>query len=505
MADNILQSAGRTSNYTFGAGGMPADMGPFIGEVMNNVDPTRSGRVQVYIKQFSGGDKTNEKLWRTVSYVSPFAGASPKSSTSKGTGTYGNTNNQMSYGMSANPPDVGVKVVCFFVAGDPTVGGFYIGTLQEQGMNHMTPAVGASTNYANQNTNQEAYFAKSPQQPVIEINNAPQNTEVVNDPKFFNQLKPVHSYLASSMFQQGLTNDPIRGPITSSSQRESPSNAYGMSTPGRAIYQGGLDDNTIKQKLASGAITQQDIQVIGRKGGHSLVMDDGDIGGKNAMVRIRTAKGHQITMSDDGNCFYIAHASGQAWLEFGQEGTLDVYTTNSINLRTEGTINLHADKDINMYAAGSINMKSKVSTTLQSEGKFTCANEGLMSLFSATSIGVKSNGELAIDGKLASVLSQGELILQGAQVEINPGSAPSVPVPDSLPMYTMPDSSFDTSTGWAVSSTGIESIVTRAPSHEPWPYHNQGVQVEVKLGNGSNAIPPGAPTIPAGTTITRTS
>ena len=505
MADNIQKSAGRISNYKFDAGGMPTEMGPFVGEVMNNVDPTRSGRVQVYISQFGGGDKTNRSAWKTVSYVSPFAGASPKSSTSTGAGTYGNTNNQMSYGMSANPPDIGVKVICFFVAGDPTVGGFYIGTLQEQGMNHMTPAIGAAPQYATQNENQAAYFNKSPQQPVIEINNAPQNTEVVNDPKFFKQTKPVHSYVASVMFQQGLTNDPIRGPVTSSSQRESPSNAYGMSSPGRAIYQGGLDDNTIQQKLASGAVSEKDIQVIGRKGGHSFVMDDGDIAGKNSMVRLRTAKGHQITMSDDGNCFYICHANGQVWLEFGQEGTLDVYTTNSINMRTEGTINLHADKDININAGGSVNMKSKTSTTLQSQGTFTCANEGLMTLFSATKIGVKSNGQLALDGKASSILSKGELILQGAQVEINPGSAPSVPVPDGLIVYTMPDASFDNSTGWAVSSTGIESIVTRAPAHEPWPYHNQGVQVNVKLSKGANSPPPGAPDVPAGTTITRTS
>ena len=505
MADNIQQSAGRIANYKFDAGGMPTEMGPFIGEVMNNVDPTRSGRVQVYIQQFGAGDKTNKSLWRTVSYVSPFAGASPKSSTSTGAGTFGNTNNQMSYGMSANPPDIGVKVICFFVAGDPTVGGFYIGTLQEQGMNHMTPAIGAAPQYATQNVNQEAYFNKSPQQPVIEINNAPQNTAVVNDPKFFNQQKPVHSYVASVMFQQGLTNDPIRGPITSSSQRESPSNAYGMSTPGRPIYQGGLNDNTIQQQLSSGKITEKDLQVIGRKGGHSLVMDDGDIGGKNSMVRIRTAKGHQITMSDDGNCFYISHANGQVWLEFGQEGTLDVYTTNSINLRTEGTINLHADKDININAGGNINMRSKVETTLESEGNFTCANEGLLTLYSGTNIGLKSNGKLALDGKSTSLLSQGVLTLQGAKVDINPGSAPTVPVPPGLIEYTMPNATFDSSTGWAVSSTGIKSIVTRAPSHEPWPYHNQGVQVNVNLSNGTNSAPPGAPTVPAGTSITRKS
>ena len=506
MPDNIQKSKGITANYRNDAGGMPADQGPYIGEVMNNVDPTRSGRLQVYIKQFAGGiKKTDSSSWCTVSYVSPFAGASPKSSSSAGTGTFGNTNNQMSYGMSSSPPDIGVKVICFFVKGDKTVGGYYTGCIQEQGMNHMTPAIAASKNYATQNTNQETYFANSPQQPVIEINNAPENTAVVGNPQFFNQPKPVHSYLASALFQQGLSNDPIRGPITSSAQRESPSNAHGMSTPGRPIYQGGLNDATIKQQLASGALKEQDVQVIGRKGGHSLVMDDGDLAGTNSMVRIRSAKGHQITMSDDGNCFYIAHANGQVWIEFGQEGTLDVYTTNSINLRTEGTMNLHADKDFNVYAGGNINMKSQVSTTMESEGTFTCANKDVLKLFSETSIGVKSNGQLALDGQTASILSGGDLIIQGSQVDINPGSAPTVSVPQGLVEYTMPDGTFDTSTGWVVDPAGLQSIVTRAPGHEPWPYHNQGVQASVKLGDGSNSSPPGAPTVPAGVTITKTS
>jgi hypothetical protein len=501
--ENIQKSRGRLSNYKFDAGGMPTEFGPFVGEIMNNVDPTRSGRVQVYIEQFGSGDKQDRSLWRTVSYVSPSAGASPKSSTSTGVGTYGSTNNQMSYGTSSSVPDIGVNVLCFFVAGDPTQG-YYLGTIQQQGMNHMTPAIGAVSNFVPQNENQSTYFSKAPQQPVIEINNAPQNVATTENPKFFEQPKPVHSYLASVMFQQGLTNDPIRGPITSSSQRESPSNAHGTSTPGRPIYQGGLQDTTIVSQLKSGSVTEQDIQVVGRKGGHSFVMDDGDISGKNSLVRIRTAKGHQVTMSDDGNCFYIAHANGQVWLEFGQEGTLDVYTTNSINLRTEGTINLHADKDFNVYAGGNINMKSKLGTTLESEGFFTSSSKAAMKLFSEATIGVKSNGQLALDSQGGSWNSAGDLILQGTTVEINPGFAPGVDVPNPLTEYTMPDSMFAANSGWKVSADGIKSIVTRAPAHEPWPYHNQGVKAEVSLSTGSNTIPPGAPTIPAGTTITKT-
>jgi len=68
----------------------------------------------------------------------------------------------------------------------------------------------------------------------------------------------------------------------------------------------------------------------------------------------------------------------------------------------------------------------------------------------------------------------------------------------------MPDSTFKASSGWNVNASKLKSIVTRAPTHEPWPYHNRGVKNDVNLADGPNTIPPGAPSIPAGTTITKT-
>jgi len=47
----------------------------------------------------------------------------------------------------------------------------------------------------------------------------------------------------------------------------------------------------------------------------------------------------------------------------------------------------------------------------------------------------------------------------------------------------------------------LETIVPRAPTHEPYPYHNLGVDVKVKLEQGKPAPPPGAPVVPAGVVI----
>jgi hypothetical protein len=254
-----------------------------------------------------------------VKYCSPFYGAT-KQSGAQGVGSY--PGNRNSYGMWFTPPDLGTRVLCFFVSGDPTTGGYYLGCIPEDGINHMIPAIGASANYATNNPTQQQLLSDVPTAAVTEINDI--DPAFTNSPRFFDQKKPVQSTVEGILFQQGLAKDPIRGPIKSSAQRESPSNCYGISTPGKPIYQGGYDEKTFKQALERGQVRLQDIAVIGRQGGHTFVMDDGDIDGKDTLIRIRTAKGHQITMSDDGDSFFITHANGQTWMEFGKSGTVDV-------------------------------------------------------------------------------------------------------------------------------------------------------------------------------------
>jgi len=503
--ENIQRTTGQPTNYKMDRGGMPTEMGPFIGKVMNNVDPTRSARLQVYIELFGGADPMNDKLWRTVNYCPPFYGSTPAGA-SAGTGAFEQGNPQ-SYGMWFTPPDIGTQVICFFIGGDPSQG-YYMGCIPDQGIIHMIPAIGSvdKAQAVTQNDTQASYFSSSTRLPVTEINNS--NTAIADNPKYFDQKKPVHSYVAGILFQQGLINDQVRGSIGSSSQRESPSGCYGISTPGRAIYQGGIGAGPGGEEAIDGtklkSVQPTAANVIARRGGHTFVMDDGDLQGKDNLVRIRTSKGHQITMSDDGDCLYICHANGQSWIELGLEGTLDVYTTNSVNLRSQGTINLHADENINMFAGGKINMKSTGGTIMQSDADMSISNKGALTLFSQGSIGLKTSGTLAINSQLGSWAAGSTLSLNGSTLNLNGGSKIQVETPKGLTKYLLPSVEFNASLGWVAQPTGTESIVTRAPTHEPYPYHNQGIATSVKLGGAAPTPPPDAPTVPAGVTITKT-
>lgn len=497
MAEEIQRSRGRPSNYKTDRGGMPNDPGPFLGVVKNNIDPTRTGRLQVYIEAFADGGENDDSKWITVSYLPSFYGATPPgNSGTADTGKY--PGNQNSYGMWFTPPDLGVTVVCLFINGDRSQG-YYIGVVPENGVTHMIPAIGAEANYVTENANQATYFAKAALLPVTEINTS--NTKLDNSSRFYDQAKPVHSVVASAFFQQGVAEDIERGPIRSSSQRESPSAVFGVSTPGVPIYQGGLTPKDTRQKLNSGAVKPSDVAVIGRMGGHTLVMDDGDIDGNNQLFRLRTAKGHQITMNDSGNFLHIMHANGQTWLEFGVEGTVDIYSSNSVNIRTQGDINLHADRDINMFAGRNINAKANNSITAEAVVDMTLSANNAMKLYSKATIGIKADGTLALQSEGGSWSGGGSLAFSAGGIDLNGPAAASVAAPTPIPKREFDDTAFTTSAGWKVEKNSLETIVSRAPTHEPYPYHNKGVNIQVEFEEGQPDPPPGAEPVPAGVEI----
>ena len=487
MPESIRRTKGRAASYRFDRGGTPADPGPFVGVVKNNVDPARMGRLQVYIEQFSGGDESDESLWRTVSYLPPFYGSTfvPGSAPS-GPGTF--LTNQQSYGMWFTPPDLGVSVICFFVEGDPNQG-YYLGVIPDEGINHMIPAIGASRKFSLSPEQQAAIPALADAEilPVTEINAS--NDAFTQDPRFFDKIKPVHSYLAAVLFQQGLINDTVRGPITSNSQRESPSTVYGFSTPGRPIYQGGASDQDIRQQLETEQIRPQDITVIGRRGGHSLVMDDGDLTGRDNLIRIRTAKGHQITMSDEADCLYIIAANGQTWIELGTEGTVDVYSTNSVNVRSQGEINLHADKNININAGENLNIRAG-NIQIESENTATLSSVSDLTFFSKTKIGVLSDGSIALDCERGGWKCAAGLTMKASRIDLNGGAAPeSVTEPSAIVQYKLDDTKYSAELGWQIEPASLDTIVQRAPTHEPYPYHNRGVPVEIEVNAQTNEPP----------------
>lgn len=471
MAENINKGLGQGNAYKFDKGGTVVTPGPLVGVVKNNIDPTRSGRIQVYLETY-GGDPEDSSAWRTLNYMSPYLGITNQNNKSYGTAETGDFYNRQSYGMWFTAPDLGTKVLCFFANGDPNQG-YYLGSIMEPGIGHMIPAIGASTNYVKDSGIGASITAA--RLPVTEINS--KSTDISEDPQFFNRQKPIHSAVFSQLFfQQGLQNDQIRGVIGSNSQRESPSHVFGFSTPGEPIY---ADANKVN--------------VLGRKGGHSFVMDDGDSNGNDQLVRIRTAAGHQITLSDSGESISIHHSNGESWIELGKEGTLDVYSTNSVNVRTRGTINLHADKDINMHAGGSINMLSN--QYIKQESTYISQRASAeLKLYSKLKLVARSDNLLAIDAQELGSFDGGKnMVLHADCISLNSGAGVPVSAATSIRKNQVADVTSFGDQGWQATARALETITTRAPTHEPWPYHGLGTQ------NSIDYSPPSSTSLPTAT------
>ena len=485
MAYDEIKPRGSTKASQPNAGGAVLRSVPLFGIVKDNIDPIRSGRLQVYISDLGGLDPDDSNSWVTVSYMTPFYGVTTPSGANTGYGEY--IKNPNSYGMWNSQPDLGTTVICIFINGDPNYG-FWIGCVPQPEALQMVPAIGGTDNIV-ANAGEAKGLGGAIRLPVVNLNT--NNAGIANSNKFLTDAKPVHSYVASILAQQGLIRDPIRGVIGSSAQRETPSRVgWGVSTPGRPIYEGGFTDETIADAATSGK--GAGLKVVARRGGHTLVMDDGDILGRDQLVRIRSSLGHQILMSDDGQTLFIIHANGQSYVELGKEGTIDMYSTNSFNVRTQGDLNLHADNNININAGKQLNISADT-IAINSENQTTQKVGTDFSLYASGTFTTKVDGKMSFaSGADSSFYSDAITYFNGSKINLNTGASSLVPQEvKPLPIVAHTDTLNDATKGWLAAPGKLLSIVSRAPAHAPWSSANQGV--DVKVNNNASAALPAAP------------
>ncbi|MBR20705.1 MAG: hypothetical protein CMA64_11285 [Euryarchaeota archaeon] len=298
-----------------------------LAEVMDNVDYARLGRLRVFI-QGSQADKTNANNWRTVIWTSPFAGATNpssliKSDDAENENMYAAT--QTSYGMWMIPPDVGNIVVVAFVNGREN-NGVCLGCVFQPSINHMIPGIAKG----------KTTTTNAPTVPVAEVNRAGAEAQNMNIFEKLDKTKmpdhlskgtsdnvrrPAHTPFYDRLLVQGLENDNIRGLTDASARRESPSNVFGILTPG----------------------------------GHQFIMDDKS-GGSH--MRFRTAGGAQVLMDDNTSTVYVTNTNGTAWVELTGDGKIELWGADSISMRSEKDFNVRADRDINIESGRHINIKT---------------------------------------------------------------------------------------------------------------------------------------------------
>jgi hypothetical protein len=464
----------------------------------------------------------------TVSYASPFFGQSYGTDDALDPDTPFQSG--QSYGMWFVPPDIGCTVLVTFVAGDLNRG-YWFACVYNTPSHHMVPGLGRSIAGAKEGTRNpgDSLSSKLTSDSVLPVVEADiSESTIFGADGFVKTPRYPHEMQAYTLIQQGLDRDPVRGAISSSSMRESPSNVYGISTPGRKA--GKTDQYAGRPQ-----------QVAFRTGGHQFVMDDGADGdsanpeGTDQLIRLRTAGGHQILMNDttgdgivdDGasapGIIYIASKSGSQWLEFSATGAINMYGAGGFNLRTTGGMNFHSDSSITMNAphislnslpsltpptsamgalgmipsitlnsAGMVNVSSVLATKIVADGALTMTSMGAVMVASGGLTSISAGAALGLSaGGIASLKATGVTSISGATIQLNnpaaaaiPGVIPPIPALPPIPM-SLPDTVFTDT--WSTST--LLSTCSVVPAHEPWKrYKPQGSLLGLGLSLGVGAV-----------------
>jgi len=402
--------------------------GPYLARVVNNLDPTRQGSLEVELLRPVGNQTAADQQLYVVKYLNPFYGTTNVDLNGSDPKEFNHT--QRSYGFWFVPPDTGTIVMVIFVDSDPGQG-YWMGCVQDSYVNHMIPGLAASESTQDQlrvetettwtdtvQTVSERYGTSNV--PVGEINRKALSEGNLQVSARVDQIKkPVHP-IAEVLFKQGTLQDTVRGVHTSSARREAPSAVYGISTPGP------IDK---RANAPRGNIGRRDNKIntfISRLGGHTLVMDDGnervlrkhkpwegpaeyvDLEENNSVeglrnfpqdesFRIRTRTGHQILLHNSEDVVYITNSRGTAWIELTSNGKIDIYAQDSVSIRTEQDFNFVAERDFNVHAGRSINFHSGSSFNVQALNDINASTETNMIFSANNSMSLKSIDKMNIN------------------------------------------------------------------------------------------------------------
>ena len=423
---DFLTSGNRVASHAF-----------YIATVKATADPERMGRIKVFVNTFDG-DENNPDTWITVQYLTPFYGVTSVDLKSDPDAKADWHSQQKSYGMWMPPPDIGTKCAVMFEEGDLSKG-YVLGYVMDLYANRMIPGNPSTTNKLDNADEKDDFDGelierKIPNVPTTEYEKSfpagvfglPANPDKTP--------KNIHPFV-DVLIKQGLANDNVRGNTSSSARRESPSQVFGISTPGPVDFEGNFSNNPNVGNF-HGTITDKDGNIIkranSRLGGHTFVMDDGTptenvnnelIGGKaNELIRLRTRTGHQLVMHDTEGIIYIGSASGNTWMEFTKDGKIDVFAEDSVSVHTKQDFNFRADRDVNIEAGRNINMKAVGSVPVESnkfhDKQLDQVSTGAIRMESKAETHLKVGGEGKIevqnDFKMESVL--GNVDLRASQV-----------------------------------------------------------------------------------------
>ena len=191
------------------------------------------------------------------------------------------------------------------------------------------------------------------------------------------------------------------------------------------------------------------------------MLDDGP-DGISGGVRLRSARGHQILMHDEGKFIYIVNQNGSAWIELDEKGNIDFYAAGDFSVHAQKNINFHAGDNFNVQAANDINVNAVGSIKAEA-----CE---ILNLTGTN--GTRITSRLGFD-----ILADGRLRTTAQRIDLNGPEAVAANLPGV--------NSFVTNTGVG------RSVASRVPEREPWGGHGRnsgGEPITTPTGRNDAAL-----------------
>ena len=458
----IRRDAANTTNDISG--------GPHLAKVIGHLDPSFMGGLEVTLLKSDGNTVGEATQTYSVRYCSPFFGSTPFEFQGFNKDDYNDT--QKSYGMWFVPPDVGIKVIVFFIDGDPSKG-YWMGCVPDRFANHMVPAIATSSNV--EFAEGEAEFYDTASVPVAEVNRRAYADDLENNTEIDKVNKPVHPF-AQHLREEGTLEDDIRGVSNSTSRRNVPSSVYGILTPGPLDRRPGA-----KKSFIGKTQSQSPAPVpVSRLGGSQFVMDDGEdryqrrtnasegppdyadlLDGDSGepeipadeYIRLRTRTGHQLLLHNSEDLIYIGNSRGTSWIELSSDGKIDIFAEDSVSIHTKQDFNFYADRDFNFEAGRNINMKASA-VHPDGGGNFRVDTEANTRFYVKGDTKITTQGEVHIatlmDNHITSVMNNNFKSILSTYIQ----SSLDTHVKAGTTMNVQANLSFDLKSGTGMTLTG---------------------------------------------------
>lgn len=414
-----------------------------VGIVVDTNDPQQMGRVRAVCTQW--GDSMNAYVedlpWAL--YCTPFGGQTSVGTRGPGIQT---SEGGIAYGMWAIPK-VGAQVLVMCVDGDPNHR-VYLGCVFDQFTPHTLPhgrfMYDDHPELEKRNGNMRPFGPYTSREKAIQ--------PLFDNLKyaFGNKDEPNYEWRtrAADVSVAGVSVDQLNHVYSKVADDRDFSYDDWMSTQG---YQLNRIDPTATS--ATGKNLDSSVYSITSPGFHSISMDDRQ---ENCRVRVRTTSGHQILLDDTNERIYIATAKGNNWIEMDQDGNIDIFTTNKLNIHANKDINLTSDESIRLQASKGIHMVAGDEIRMQAAADIHVKSAANIRLQAAASVFNQAGSEYNVlsgsDMKLTTstqlnLLAGGNIVENGAQIHLNgqPSAASAKPANPKPAMWT-----------------------NRVPDHEPW-------------------------------------